>query len=340
MNEITYIVDAPSRIHFGLFSVGGSERKFGGMGMMIDSPRTRLRSRLGSGLSVAGLRQKTVRQLVDQWFEAFGETLPDCESVDDLPLKIELLTHPPLHSGFGSGTQLAYSVATIMFHTLGRDVPTVEILAQGMSRGRRSAIGSYGFAQGGFVVDAGIAQTDSMSPLGLRCRFPDPWRVVLVYSKDAAGLHGPLENLAFDALGKQDDVKREKLVSLCKEHVAPAIRDERYDVFGTSLYEFNRLSGEYFAQFQHGCYHSEFCEQVVNEIRKSGVDAVGQSSWGPCVFAIVESSGRAKELVCDLEQKMRLASQSIRVEIVEANNTGAKIEVEDRKAFGVAGSRE
>lgn len=295
------------------------------MGLMIDSPATRLLGRSSERLKVHGLRPEKTRNLIEQWFLAFGEWLSECKTVDEIGVEVELLAHPPLHCGFGSGTQLALSVAKLMFHCCGLDEPPLEKLAKAMSRGRRSAIGSYGFSQGGFLVDAGVNATEQISPLDLRSPFPAAWRIVLLYPTDATGLHGQLENLAFDSMVDHDESKRERLVGLCKQVVGPAIVDANYDSLGAALLEFNRSSGEYFEEYQDGCYHSQFCEQLVGEVRKLGVDAVGQSSWGPCVFAIVESADDADQLVSGLQQSKLLSDSSVEVTITTANNTGATV---------------
>ena len=55
----------------------------------------------------------------------------------------------------------------------------------------------YGFEHGGFLVEAGKTDLQKLSPLVARLDFPESWRIVLVLSRRASGLHGPTEIEAF-----------------------------------------------------------------------------------------------------------------------------------------------
>src|SRR5207248_291616 len=69
------------------------------------------------------------------------------------------------------------------------DLGVVE-LAEIVGRGRRSALGIHGFAQGGFLVEAGKRSADGVAPLVARMAFPDAWRVLLVIPRDLQGDYG------------------------------------------------------------------------------------------------------------------------------------------------------
>ena len=65
----TFELRAPSRLHFGLFSVGNIvERQFGGVGLMIDHPTTRLQIQSAPALLVDGLETDVVEKLVKRVF--------------------------------------------------------------------------------------------------------------------------------------------------------------------------------------------------------------------------------------------------------------------------------
>src|SRR5256885_2047192 len=69
-----------------------------------------------------------------------------------------------------------------------------------VGRGKRSALGVHGFAQGGFLVEAGKRDADGVAPLTARADFPEDWRVVLVLPPWGQGLHGAAEGRALQGL--------------------------------------------------------------------------------------------------------------------------------------------
>ena len=96
----------------------------------------------------------------------------------------------PAHSGLGSGTQLALAVARALAEL--RGLPTeVTALARAVGRGRRSAIGTWTFALGGFVLEGGRKGEDgAVAPLLARLPLPGAWRCVVVVPRGKPGLTG------------------------------------------------------------------------------------------------------------------------------------------------------
>src|SRR5207248_2329016 len=77
----------------------------------------------------------------------------------DLRLHFCLHRSIPPHAGLGSGTQLALAVARAIAELCG--LPTdVMSLAHAVDRGRRSGVGTWTFAYGGFVLEGGRAAGD------------------------------------------------------------------------------------------------------------------------------------------------------------------------------------
>jgi predicted sugar kinase len=64
---------------------------------------------------------------------------------------------------------------------------------------------------------------------------------------------------------------------------------------------------------------------VVEFLRRQGVRGVGQSSWGPTVFAVLEDQDRADDLVGKLGRNLGLSLD--RVYVTRAHNEGAVIEL-------------
>src|SRR5204862_149337 len=116
----------------------------------------------------------------------------------------------PTHSGLGSGTQLALAVARASAELSG--LPTdVMALAQAVDRGRRSGVGTWTFAYGGFVLEGGrTAGTERVAPLLARLPFPDLWRCVVAVPRGKPGRRRGGEGAALACGAKEVPVEVRK----------------------------------------------------------------------------------------------------------------------------------
>ena len=148
-----------------------------------------------------------------------------------------------------------------------------------------AALGVHGFAQGGFLVEAG-KRSEEVSPLVARLAFPEEWRIVIAIPPAEVGLFGESEREAFrELLGRP--ALTDALCRLVLLGMLPALIERDLDTFGEALYDFNARAGEVFAPVQGGTYAGRRVEEIVTLVRRLGVRGVGQSSWGPAVFAVV-----------------------------------------------------
>jgi predicted sugar kinase len=76
--------------------------------------------------------------------------------------------------------------------------------------------------------------------------------------------------------------------------VAPAVLTGDIRTFGTAITEIQEAVGEYFAPYQGGRFASATGCEVAELALARGAHGVGQSSWGPTVFALVEGEARAR----------------------------------------------
>jgi beta-RFAP synthase len=203
----------------------------------------------------------------------------------------------PEHAGLGTGTQLGLAVGRALASALGLTLEGAE-LARRVGRGLRSALGVYGFEQGGLLVEAGKRTPERLAPLVARLPFPADWKLVLAVPRDAPGLHGSGEQEAFDRLTARSGVpgRRDVLCRLVLLGLLPAVVEHDLEAFGEALYEFNRRVGESFAPVQGGPYAGPRVAELVSFVRGQGVRGVGQSSWGPAVFAVVGGVEQAEDL--------------------------------------------
>ena len=146
--------------------------------------------------------QALSNQWVEKWCKGFAGNM--VEQVDpgrfSVTIRSGSLSHLPRHMGLGSGTQLAFAAAVGLSSFLGQPIPSTGEIAAVMGRAGRSAIGSYGFFQGGFLVDRGVGPGDVIAPLDLRLEFPSTWPIVLILPEHRQGLSGSSETFAFDKI--------------------------------------------------------------------------------------------------------------------------------------------
>jgi beta-ribofuranosylaminobenzene 5'-phosphate synthase len=290
-------VRAHARLHFGLLNPAPGAarpnldsdaevppRRFGGVGLMIDEPSLVLRAEPADAWSATGPMARRALEMARGYRDQRAE-----------PLAITVESAIPEHAGFGSGTQLGLAVAKAIAVASGRtDWDAIE-LARGIGRGLRSAVGVHGFDRGGLIVEAGKRGDEPVAPLVAYQSLPEAWRVVVVLPDCSLGMHGGAETAAFDKLSGDTDVT-DALWRLVLLDMLPALREADYRAFGEAVYDFNARVGEVFAAAQGGRYADPLCGEIVRFIRGSGVAGVGQSSWGPALFAIVEGGDRAVNL--------------------------------------------
>jgi beta-ribofuranosylaminobenzene 5'-phosphate synthase len=227
--------------------------------------------------------------------------------------------------GLGTGTQLGLAVARAIAELTNQPERAAPSLAQCIGRGKRSAIGVHGFDQGGFLIEGGKLADKGVSPLISRHNFP--WRVYLIFPPDAQGVHGQHELEAFAALAAQSSDERatEIMSRIALLGMLPALAEGDLDQFGEALYDYNRRAGEMFQAVQGGIYATPWTESMVKTIRNLRIKGVGQSSWGPVVFAVV-SPLQAMGLFDWLTRKKKARAEQIA--LAHPCNRGAEVTTE------------
>lgn len=309
------LVQAPARLHFGLFSFGGHARQFGGVGAMIAQPRLRLAIRTAGEFQLRGGATVELAAAVRRCCRAWG--------VPDRPrCCIELQAAAPRHVGLGSGTQLACALAAGLNRWLGRPPLSPRELAVATGRGRRSAVGTHGFLTGGLIVDAGRGPRQRLAPVERRIDIPAAWRFVLLTSTIERGLSGGDERQAFVRLPPVPDAVRAQLMAEVHQQMVPALLNADCHSFGESLYRYGRLAGRCFETVQGGPYNGPQIEQLVDLVRALGVPGVGQSSWGPTVFCVVASPADAERLSGQLADRV---GSTLDIRVTTADNHGGVV---------------
>ena len=309
-------VAAPSRLHFGLLSFGpAATLRYGGCGLMLREPGVRVRVRAAERWSVGGRYPQRVAHFADRFARYFRLDTP-------LRCRVEVVSAPPEHQGLGLGTALGLSVGWALARHHGVELDSLAELAASVGRGQRSAVGVHGFALGGFVIERGKPGDEGLSPLECRLAPPDSWRVVLLRSDGPPGLSGRDETRAFHRAPTPPGRTTESLRRILREELAPAIASGDCQAFGEAVYRYGRIAGECFARVQGGPYNGSRVASIVANARRLGARGVGQSSWGPSVFAILESP----EAAADFDQRWRREYRELaEAEVCRCDQGGARI---------------
>lgn len=308
-------VDAPARLHLGFMDPSGAlGRRFGGMGLAIEGLATRLAVVKSASFSAngpgAGRALRYAKRLLAQLRLPYAVSIRLYEAI-------------PPHAGLGSGTQLALAVGTAIARLCDLELDT-RALGQMLERGARSGIGAGAFDTGGFLVDGGRGPLDRLPPIIARLEFPTQWRVVLVHDQREQGLHGPQELDAFEALPQFPPEQAAHLCHLVLMQILPALADAQLPTVSRGINEVQKLVGDYFAPAQGGRFASPLVGEVLAWCEQLGIGGVGQSSWGPTGFALVENEELARSLVKDASN--RFSQETVRLQIVRGRNYGGMIE--------------
>lgn len=310
-------VTAPSRLHFGLLRFDCSEgRSYGGLGMMIDRPGVEVELSESDRWHAEGPGAERALQLARSAVKALYPGEPP-------PLRIRVVKTPRFHSGLGSGTQLALAVALGIDRILGSGQTELRDLVSAVGRGQRSAVGSYGFRDGGVIWERGKLPGETLGELTRRVEFPECWSVVLITPAKVEGLSGEVERKAFENLPSVPEKVTHRLIHLAEQQIFPSVEQSDFDVFSDATYEYGALAGNCFASIQGGPFASPQISELIRHVRLLGVKAVGQSSWGPTIFAITQDIAAAETLVAKLQRST--SSGVVRLEIASPNNHGVRI---------------
>ncbi len=309
MTEI--VVTAPARLHFGMLDPAGvGARRFGGFGVGVQWPRVvvAVRRRAGSGSAVRGSQAERATTFAHRARSKFG-----------LSDGVEVNVHEaiPPHIGLGSGTKLGLAIARAVAELAGLSTPP-EQLAEASGRGARSSVGCWTFAAPGLVVEAGVPEGGWISPLVARYPMPERWRCVLALPVGVEGLSGDAEKRFFSHL-REPAASEPRISRLLLTELLPGLLAADIDEFGAALTQIQREVGSMFAAAQGGVFHPR-ADPLVEALVALGVKAVGQSSWGPSVYGIVDGPERAAEVA---DRLRATAGDSTDIAVVDFDRRGA-----------------
>lgn len=305
-------VFAPARLHMGFIDLGGSlGRRFGSIGVGINEIATRLSITAAEDLQVEGQSQGRAAKAARKFAQVLGL---DCR------VAIRIREAIPEHVGLGSGTQLDLAVGSGLARFHGLDMGVRDI-AKTIERGARSGIGIAVFEQGGLVVDGGRGPDTETPPLISRMEIPPNWRFILAFDRRGQGLHGKQEVEAFNTLPPFPVEQTRRLCHLLMMRALPALAEGDIKAFGSVITDLQNTVGDHFAPAQGGRFTSPDVAASMAWLEAQGAVGLGQTSWGPTGFCLLENSERA----ADLAGQAKLRFGGVDFIVATARNQGAEI---------------
>ena len=160
-------VSAPARLHLGFLDLNGSNgRKFGSLGLAVNSHSTRLTAKKTENINISAPEgNEDVCKRTESIIQTFYQTLGQHVAEENKGVEITFEQLIPEHAGFGSGTQLNLAIGTALCKLHNIESSTQEIAAS-LGRGARSGIGISTFDLGGFIVDGGLKPNTTVPTFG------------------------------------------------------------------------------------------------------------------------------------------------------------------------------
>lgn len=295
-SSLAVFVEAPARLHFGMLDLRGAlGRRFGGIGAAVPNPSLLIEAARASSLTAEGPSPAANRAV------QFGRRVLAHHGIEG-GAHIRIHGAIPAHSGLGSGTQLALAVARALAELY--DLPSdVDHLARVTGRAQRSAIGTWLFAQGGFVLEGG-RRAGSKDPAPQLARFDMPvaWRCVVAVPPGKPGMSGAAETAAFAHLPPPPERSVMRVSHLVLMALLPALAEGDLHTFGHALTEIQCINGRWFGPAQGGAFSPGASAALIERMTEWGAPGVGQSSWGPAVYGIVDGDAAAHDLAAHVRE--------------------------------------
>jgi beta-RFAP synthase len=319
-------VKTPARLHLGLIDLRGElGRIFGGIGVAIEHPNVILEAQPSRSLMVRGEKSDFVELLIKRFLKKH-----DIETGVTVNVKQTI----PEHMGLGSGTQLALAVATALAK-LTNIKASIRDLALSMGRGKISGVGTAVFEHGGFVVEGGLKTQENkpllpvpenFPPVIFHQPFPNDWFFVVAIPDVKRGFTDEEEIPAFRRLPPMPVQDVGKICRLIMMKLLPSLIERDIENFGNALTQIQNVVGEVFSEVQGGKYSSPIAEKCIEHMLKLEAYAVGQSSWGPTFYGLVQGRRQAQKLRSQVQAFLEREVGG-KVFYAKANNRGAYIKL-------------
>jgi len=304
-------VETGSRLHGGFYYAAGDWNvRWGSLGFYIDKPKFRAAVELSDEEKYRGPPE--LLEYVRRAARAAGAS----------GFNVEVLESPPLHSGFGTGTQVLLSIYMAIKLLKGEQPEPAEEATLKLGRARHSGVGTLLFKYGGFVMDAGLPGRPT--PL-LTLKVPSQWRFVIALPGMERGLSEEEEENIMDR--KQWGNSESNIGFMAEGALRLAAGIARGDIDDAleGLRLVQRGTGILFSSVQGGEFRGKLGELAAEAWRSRVI--LAQSSWGPAMYTIVENEYEAQGDVMLMREVMNTVGLSGTVIVTPPRNYGAMVKL-------------
>ncbi len=326
MKAIEVITTA--RLHLGFYNFLESNTAYGSIGVSIDRPVARVVVKPSKDLVVNNFTDVKVEDVVELVTSKIGIS----------NIEINIYSAIPRHVGLGSTTQLSLAIAYAInkLFNLGYSIRDLAAL---LGRGLVSGIGTAAFEKGGFIVDSGRflnnnkilhepKKGDDLPRVVYWAKLPRNWYFITIVPMNIQGLSEREEKRILSLPEKPPIEFQYELYKTLLLEMIPAISERNAKKFGKALTKIQLLTGKYFSRHQQGIFCCKETETIVNLLLKYGVYGVGQSSWGPVAYGIIDDRKKARIIMNNVLRELNNKGiKEYMAFIAKPNNRGATVKV-------------
>lgn len=318
--EVT--IRTPSRLHFGMIDLRGDlGRLYGSVGIAINKPNIVLKASPSHQLKISGPRIDRIKHFTEV-------ILKDSNIKESIDIKV--VSDIIEHSGFGSGTQLALAVGTAISNIYSLNY-SAEELALKLGRSKRSSLGTYAFKHGGFIVDGGHKKNirTQIPPLIFRADVPEDWEFVIGLPIISNKISGKNENNKFVKLKSPPSNLVGEISRVILIQMIPAILEKDIYAFGDAITKIDFIFGDFWLDVQGGRFSHPIIEEGIKFLLEIGALGVGQSSWGPVFYGLIEGRKKAEAVSSKLYDFLNKNERQGESFVVQPDNKGAIVTVKE-----------
>jgi len=248
------------------------------------------------------------------------------ESYDFPPVEVIVKSHIPKWVGVGFHTTLALSLGRAVSELYNLNL-SLEEIALAMRRGLVTALGFYAVKVGGFIYEGGFPvdkRERVVPPLIFRGEFPEDWLFVVAIPETPRRALVEVRKREDEILGslkKMPPELADRLSRIVLMKILPAFVEKDIKTFGSGLYQFNRLLGEFWSDYQENVY----CCELVNEgikLMLGKAYCACQTSWGPAFYGLVRGESEAEKLKSEVESFLMDNGDGGEVFVTKVDNRG------------------
>jgi beta-RFAP synthase len=122
----------------------------------------------------------------------------------------------------------------------------------------------------------------------------------------APGVSGDAETAAFATLPVPPAADAARVSHLTLMALLPALAERDFAGFGAALTEIQRINGNWFAAVQGGPFAAGAPAKLIEDLIAAGATGVGQSSWGPAVYALAPDAAAGAALASSMRDRPEL----------------------------------